>query len=45
MVWNTSLRRQLTRELNDAVGRAAVVTYTHRKIAGALREARLTALH
>ncbi len=45
VVWDGSLRRQLTRELEDAIGRAAVVTYTHRTIAGALREARLTALH
>ncbi len=45
VVWDASLRRQLTRELNDAVGRTAVVTYTHRTIADALRETRLTALH
>jgi hypothetical protein len=45
VVWDSSLRRQLTRQLDAAVGRAAVLTYTHRTIAGALREARLTGLH
>jgi hypothetical protein len=45
VVWDSSLRRLLTRELDAAVGRAAVLTYTHRTIAGALREARLTGLH
>ena len=45
VVWDSSLRRQLTHQLDAAVGRAAVVTYTHRTIAGALREARLTVLH
>ncbi|MDP8909632.1 MAG: hypothetical protein M3N47_11080 [Chloroflexota bacterium] len=34
------LRRELTRELDGAGGRTAVVTYTHRTIAGALREPR-----
>lgn len=45
LVWDGVLRHELTRELDEAVGRTAVVTYTHRTIAGALREARLTALH
>ena len=44
LVWDGVLRRELTRELDGAVGRSAVVTYTHRRIAGALREARLTVL-
>ncbi len=45
LVWDGVLRHELTRELDDSVGRTAVVTYTHRTIAGALREARLTGLH
>lgn len=45
VVWDGSPRRELTRVLDRAVGRAALVTYTHRTVAGALREARLTRLH
>jgi ATP-dependent DNA ligase len=42
IVWNPMLRARLTRDPSSAIGRKATVIYTHRTIAGALREARLT---
>jgi bifunctional non-homologous end joining protein LigD len=44
VVWDPALRRELTRDVTVAVGRHADLAYTHRTVAGALREARLTAL-
>ena len=41
-VWSAAHRGRLTRDPRAAIGREATVTYTHRTIAGALREARLT---
>jgi bifunctional non-homologous end joining protein LigD len=42
IVWNPVLRARLTGDPLRAIGRDAIVIYTHRTIAGALREARLT---
>jgi hypothetical protein len=42
IVWSPVLRARLTRDPRSAIGREATVIYTHRTIAGALREARLT---
>ena len=44
-VWHPAHRMRLTRDPVSAIGRDATVTYTHRTVAGALREARLTDLH
>jgi ATP-dependent DNA ligase len=44
VVWSPQLRARLTLDPDGAVGRDAIVVYTHRTIAGALREARLTHL-
>ena len=44
VVWGGELGAELTADPAAAVGRAAELTYTHRTVAGALREARLTAL-
>jgi ATP-dependent DNA ligase len=44
IVWNPTLRARLTRDPRAAIGCDATVTYTHRTIAGALREARLTSM-
>jgi hypothetical protein len=44
-VWHPAHRMRLTRDPAAAIGRAATVTYTHRTVVGALREARLTDLH
>ena len=43
-VWSAAHRGRLTRDPYGSVGRQATVTYTHRTIAGALREARLSDL-
>ena len=43
-VWSPAHRGRLTRDPCEAIGREATVTYTHRTIAGALRETRLTDL-
>ncbi|MBW3607651.1 MAG: hypothetical protein KY463_04740 [Actinobacteria bacterium] len=45
VVWGGSLRRQLTRDLDVAVGRTAVVSCTYRTVAGGLQEARRTRVH
>ena len=42
VVWSAVLRARLTGDPRSAIGREATVIYTHRTIAGALREARLT---
>jgi hypothetical protein len=42
IVWSRLLRARLTRDPRSALGREATVIYTHRTIAGALRQARLT---
>ena len=44
VVWGGELAAELIADPAAAVGRAAELTYTHRTVAGALREARLTAL-
>jgi bifunctional non-homologous end joining protein LigD len=44
VVWSHELRARLTRDPRRAIGRDVIVTYTHRTIAGALREARLTSI-
>ena len=44
IVCSRALRVELTHDPASAIGRDAIVTYTHRTIAGALREARLTTL-
>jgi bifunctional non-homologous end joining protein LigD len=44
VVWGGELGSELTRDPAAAVGRSGELTYTHRTIGGALREARLTAL-
>ena len=44
IVWGHALRAQLTHDPASAIGRDATVSYTHRTVAGALREARLTTL-
>lgn len=44
-VWHPAHRMRLTRDPAAAIGREATVTYTHRTVVGALREARLTDLH
>ena len=44
-VWSPAHRRRLTRDPRGAIGRHAAVSYTHRTIAGALREARLSDLY
>ena len=44
-VWHPAHRMRLTRDPHTALGRDATLTYTHRTVAGALREARLTDLH
>ena len=44
-VWHPAHRRRLTRDPHTAIGRDVTLTYTHRTVAGALREARLTDLH
>jgi hypothetical protein len=44
-VWHPAHRARLTRDPAGAVGRDATLTYTHRTVAGALREARLTGLN
>ena len=43
-VWSPNLRARLTRDPRRVIGREVTVTYTHRTIAGALREARLTSI-
>lgn len=43
-VWSAAHRGRLTRDPPGSIGRQATVTYTHRTIAGALREARVTDL-
>jgi hypothetical protein len=42
IVWSPMLQARLTGDPRSAIGREATVIYTHRTIAGALREARLT---
>ena len=44
IVWSAAHRALLTRDPRSAVGRHAILSYTHRTVAGALREARLTGL-
>ena len=44
IVWGHGLRAELTHDPASAIGRDATVAYTHRTVAGALREARLTTL-
>ena len=44
-VWHPAHRMRLTRDPHTAIGRDVTLTYTHRTVAGALREARLTDLH
>lgn len=44
IVWSPQLRARLTHDPDSAVGRDVTVTYTHRTLAGALREARLTSI-
>ena len=44
LVWSHALRAEPTHDPAGAIGRDATVTYTHRTVAGALREARLTTL-
>ncbi|MDX6678088.1 MAG: dependent ligase domain [Solirubrobacteraceae bacterium] len=44
VVWSPDLRARLTHDPRRAIGRDVSVTYTHRTIAGALREARLTSI-
>jgi hypothetical protein len=44
VVWSSDLRARLTDDPPRAIGREVTVTYTHRTIAGALREARLTSI-
>jgi hypothetical protein len=44
IVWSAQLRARLTRDPDSAAGRDVTVTYTHRALAGALREARLTGI-
>ena len=44
VVWGGELAAELSTDPAAAVGRAAELTYTHRTVAGVLREARLTAL-
>jgi hypothetical protein len=44
VVWSAELRGRLTHDPRSAIGRAVTITYTHRTITGALREARLTSI-
>ena len=44
VVWSPAHRGRLTQDPDGAVGHEAIVTYTHRTIVGALREARLSDL-
>ena len=44
VVWHLGHRARLTRDPGGTVGRNAVLSYTHRTVAGALREAHLTEL-
>ena len=44
MVWSAAHRARLTRDPRGAIGCDAILSYTHRTVAGALREARLTGL-
>jgi hypothetical protein len=44
VVWGGGLAAELIADPAAAVGRSAELTYTQRTVAGALREARLTAL-
>lgn len=44
VVWSAAHRRDLTDDPAAAAGRAGEITYTHRTVTGALREARLTQL-
>ena len=41
IVWSPALRAQLTHDPRRAIGRELSVSYTHRTVAGALREARV----
>jgi bifunctional non-homologous end joining protein LigD len=44
VVWSAELRARLTHDSRSAIGRDLTITYTHRTITGALREARLTSI-
>jgi hypothetical protein len=44
VVWSAAYRARLTRDPRSAIGRHAILSYTHCTVAGALREARLIAL-
>ena len=44
IVWGHGLRAELTHDPARAIGRDVTVAYTHRTVAGALREARLKTL-